>query len=71
MDNSITGSWLSSSGTTSDTSSTSGTTSLRQFADLGLTEEQRTKIRSLISAAKQNGTSATDLENQIENVLTD
>ncbi|HEY4442187.1 MAG TPA: hypothetical protein VGN14_17135, partial [Candidatus Elarobacter sp.] len=46
-------------------------TSLRQFADLGLTEEQRTKIRSLISAAKQNGTSATDLENQIENVLTD
>jgi Spy/CpxP family protein refolding chaperone len=56
-----------------DPTDTSGTTSpnLRAFADLGLTETQRTQIRSILHQAKQNGTSATDVESQIDGVLTD
>lgn len=54
------------------TQQTAGTTStsLRPFANLNLTEDQRTKIRSILQTARSNGTSKTDVQNQILAVLT-
>jgi Spy/CpxP family protein refolding chaperone len=51
---------------------TAGTTStsLRPFANLNLTEDQRTKIRSILQNAKSQGTSQTDVQSQINGVLT-
>jgi Spy/CpxP family protein refolding chaperone len=45
-------------------------TSLRPFANLNLTEDQRTKIRSILQSAKSQGTSQTDVQSQINAVLT-
>jgi Spy/CpxP family protein refolding chaperone len=44
--------------------------SLQPFANLDLTEAQRTQLRSIFSAAKQNGTSQADVESQVNAVLT-
>lgn len=52
------------------TGSTGGT-SLRQLADLGLTEEQRKKIHGILTTAKAAGTSPADIQSQINDVLTD
>jgi hypothetical protein len=35
------------------------------FANLNLTEDQRTKIRSIVQSAKSQGTSQTDVQSQI------
>ena len=52
------------------TASTSETTNLRQFANLDLTEDQRTKLRSIAQSAKTSGISASDLQSEIDGVLT-
>lgn len=56
----------------SDPTQQSGTTSssLRPFANLNLTEDQRTKIRSILQTAKSQGTSQSDVQQQINGVLT-
>jgi hypothetical protein len=51
-------------------STTSSTTGIRQFANLGLSEEQRTKMRSILQNAKSQGTSQADVQQQLEQVLT-
>ena len=51
-------------------STTTGSTSLRPFANLGLSEEQRTKIRSILQDAKSQGLSQSDVQKQIAQVLT-
>jgi Spy/CpxP family protein refolding chaperone len=53
-----------------DSTTTNGTTGLRPFANLGLTEDQRTKIRSILQDAKNQGTSKADVQSQIDQVLT-
>jgi Spy/CpxP family protein refolding chaperone len=45
-------------------------TSLRPFANLNLTEDQRTKIRSILQSAKSQGTSQTDVQSQTKAILT-
>jgi hypothetical protein len=54
----------------SSNSTTGGSGGLRQFADLGLSEEQRTKMRSILQNAKSQGTSQADVQQQLEQVLT-
>jgi Spy/CpxP family protein refolding chaperone len=44
--------------------------SLRPFADLNLTEEQRTQIRSIFQQAQSQGLSQTQIQQQINAVLT-
>ncbi len=44
--------------------------SLQQFSNLNLTEAQRTQLRSIFTAAKQNGTSQTNVQSQVSAVLT-
>jgi Spy/CpxP family protein refolding chaperone len=51
-------------------STTGGTTGIRQFANLNLTEEQRTQMRSILQNAKSQGTSLADVQQQLEQVLT-
>ncbi len=51
-------------------STTSSTTGIRQFANLGLSEQQRTQMRSILQNAKNQGTSQADLQQQLEQVLT-
>jgi Spy/CpxP family protein refolding chaperone len=51
-------------------STTSSTTGIRQFANLNLSEEQRTKMRSILQNAKSQGTSLADVQQQLEQVLT-
>jgi Spy/CpxP family protein refolding chaperone len=46
------------------------TTSLRPFANLNLTEQQRTQIRSIFQQAKSQGLSQADVQQQINAVLT-
>jgi Spy/CpxP family protein refolding chaperone len=48
---------------------TSGT-SLRPFANLDLSEDQRSKIRSILKSAKTDGLSADQVQQQINGVLT-
>ncbi len=43
---------------------------MRQFANLNLTEAQRTQVRSILHNAKQNGTSQSDVQSQISALLT-
>jgi Spy/CpxP family protein refolding chaperone len=45
-------------------------TSLRTFANLDLTADQRTQIRSILSNAKSQGTSEAQVQSQIAGVLT-
>jgi Spy/CpxP family protein refolding chaperone len=45
-------------------------TSLRPFANLNLTADQRTQIRSILSNAKTQGTSEAQVQSQIAGVLT-
>ncbi len=45
-------------------------TSLRPFANLDLSEDQRTQIRSILQNAKSQGLSQTDVQQQISGVLT-
>jgi Spy/CpxP family protein refolding chaperone len=56
----------------SNTSSTDGTStpSLRAFSNLGLSDTQTSQIRSILNAAQQNGTSQSDVQSQIDAVLT-
>lgn len=49
---------------------TGASTSLRPFANLNLTEDQRTKLRSILQNAKSQGTSQSDVQQQIDGVLT-
>jgi len=44
--------------------------SLQPFANLDLTEAQRTQIRSIFTSAKQDGTSQADVQSQVNAVLT-
>jgi Spy/CpxP family protein refolding chaperone len=44
--------------------------SLQPFSNLNLTEAQRTQLRSIFTAAKQNGTSQADVQSQVNAVLT-
>ena len=44
--------------------------SLRPFANLNLTEDQRSKLRSIFQTAKSQGTSPADVQSQISAVLT-
>jgi hypothetical protein len=43
--------------------------SLVPFSNLDLTEAQRTKLRSIFTSAKQNGTSKADVQKQVDAVL--
>jgi hypothetical protein len=49
---------------------TQGQQSLQPFGNLDLTEAQRTQIRSIFTSAKQDGTSQSDVQNQVNAVLT-
>jgi Spy/CpxP family protein refolding chaperone len=60
----------SATGALSAFTSPSGSPTLRPFANLGLTEDQRTQIRSIFQQAKSQGLSQTDLQKQIDAVLT-
>lgn len=51
-------------------STTGGTGGLRQFAGLGLSEDQRSQMRSILQNAKSQGTSQADVQQQLEQVLT-
>jgi hypothetical protein len=44
--------------------------SLQPFANLDLTEAQRTQLRSVFASAKQNGTSQADVQKEVNAVLT-
>jgi hypothetical protein len=44
--------------------------SLQPFANLDLTEAQRTQLRSIFASAKQNGTSQADVQKEVNAVLT-
>jgi len=44
--------------------------SLQPFSNLDLSEAQRTKLRSIFNTAKQNGSSPTDVQQQVDSVLT-
>jgi Spy/CpxP family protein refolding chaperone len=57
-------------GSTTSTNSTSTSNSLRLFSDLDLTEDQRTKIRAIFQTAKSQGLSQSDIQTQINAVLT-
>jgi Spy/CpxP family protein refolding chaperone len=48
----------------------STTTSLRGFANLDLTEDQRTQLRAIFKTAKTEGLSQDQVQSQIDNVLT-
>jgi Spy/CpxP family protein refolding chaperone len=56
-------------GSTSQTGSTSST-SLRPFANLNLTEDQRKQIRSIFQTAKSQGLSQTQVQQEINAILT-
>jgi Spy/CpxP family protein refolding chaperone len=56
-------------GSTSPTASSSST-SLRPFANLNLTEDQRTQIRSIFQSAKTQGLSQSEVQEQINAILT-
>jgi Spy/CpxP family protein refolding chaperone len=56
-------------GASSQTNGTS-TTSLRPLANLNLTEAQRTQIRDIFKTAKSSGLSKTQMQDQINAVLT-
>jgi hypothetical protein len=43
--------------------------SLQPFSNLNLTEAQRTQLRTIFSAAKQDGTSQADVQKQISAIL--
>jgi Spy/CpxP family protein refolding chaperone len=47
-----------------------GSQSLRPFANLNLTEDQRAKIRAILHQAKSQGLSQADVQKQINGVLT-
>lgn len=49
---------------------TSASTNMRPFANLDLTAGQRTQIRSILSNAKSAGTSESQVQSQINAVLT-
>jgi Spy/CpxP family protein refolding chaperone len=51
-------------------STTTSTTGIHQFANLNLSEEQRTQMRSILQNAKSQGTSLADVQQQLEQVLT-
>ncbi len=55
---------------TSSSSPDATTLSFRPFANLDLTEDQRTQIRSIFKSAKSQGLSATQIQSQIDSVLT-
>jgi Spy/CpxP family protein refolding chaperone len=57
-------------GTPSPYGTPDGSQSLRPFANLDLSEDQRTQIRSILQQAKSQGLSQTDVQNQIDGVLT-
>lgn len=59
-----------STGALSPYATSSGSPTLRPFANLNLTEDQRAKIRSILQQAKSQGTSQADVEKQINSVLT-
>jgi Spy/CpxP family protein refolding chaperone len=48
----------------------SASSSMRPFANLNLTSDQRTQIRSILSNAKSQGTSEAQVQSQINAVLT-
>jgi hypothetical protein len=52
------------------TVSTQTQQSLQPFANLDLTEAQRTQLRSIFTSAKQNGTSQADVQKEVNAVLT-
>jgi Spy/CpxP family protein refolding chaperone len=47
-----------------------GSSSMRPFANLNLTSDQRSEIRSILSNAKSQGTSEAQVQTQINAVLT-
>jgi Spy/CpxP family protein refolding chaperone len=44
--------------------------SLAPFSNLDLTEAQRTKLRSIFQAAKKDGESRSDVQSQVNSILT-
>jgi Spy/CpxP family protein refolding chaperone len=60
----------SSTGGLSPYATSDGSQSLRPFANLNLTEDQRAKIRAILHQAKSQGLSQTDVQKQINGVLT-
>jgi Spy/CpxP family protein refolding chaperone len=48
----------------------SSTTSLQPFANLNLTEDQRTQLRSIFKNAKSQGLSESEIQSQVAQVLT-
>jgi len=61
---------VSSSSLFATTIANTTTNSLRPFANLNLTEEQRTQIRAIFKEAKSQGLSQTQIQQQINAVLT-
>jgi Spy/CpxP family protein refolding chaperone len=61
---------VSSSSLYATTVTTASTTSLRPFANLDLTEAQRTQIRAIFQQAKSQGLSQTQIQQQINAILT-
>jgi Spy/CpxP family protein refolding chaperone len=57
-------------GNVATTTSTATSNSLRLFSDLDLTEDQRTKIRSIFKNATSQGLSQSEIQSQINAVLT-
>jgi hypothetical protein len=53
-----------------DATSSSDAPNLRPFANLDLTADQSSQIRSILQNAQSQGLSPTDVQNQINNVLT-
>jgi Spy/CpxP family protein refolding chaperone len=60
----------SATGGLSPYATSDGSQSLRPFANLNLTEDQRTKIRAILQQAKSQGLSQADVQKQINGVLT-
>lgn len=61
---------LFSTSVLASTTSSTTTNSLRPFANLDLTEDQRKKIRDIFKTAKADGLSDTQIQDQINAVLT-
>jgi Spy/CpxP family protein refolding chaperone len=62
---------VQSAGLFGSTSQTGGTSnSLRPFANLDLTEDQRTQIRSIFKTAKADGSTEAQVQQQILAILT-
>ena len=53
-----------------DPSQQAGSPGLRPFANLDLTEDQRSKIRSILQTAKSQGTAPADVQKEVSAVLT-